>query len=209
MFDNYEIYLVETDFKDEDKLFTSIAKIPQEDNDRKCFSLTTPCSDGQISVWESDSNITISEIFDISPPSDDPWVRALFEKMGEATSRYVSLLEFEGPNTVEGMKEFYFNGKIYFYGEIYIGIDETFPNRAWIEFKKEFVDSFDEKSKYREYIFESWGLLGFKQSIYEPGDQWVNEIVRVSKHSGLGRDFITWGRVRTIEEINAEKDLRP
>ena len=49
--------------------------------------------------------------------------------------------------------------------------------------------------------------ISFSQLNSGPGDRYITEIVEFSKDSGLGREFITWGRVHTIEEIDTEKDL--
>ena len=69
------------------------------------------------------------------------------------------------------------------------------------------MEQLHEDTGYVEIIFNDWGILSFSQLNSEPGDRYITEIVEFSKNSGLGRDFIAWGRARTIEEINAEKDL--
>ena len=68
------------------------------------------------------------------------------------------------------------------------------------------MEKLHEDTGYGEIIFNDWGILSFSQLNSEPGERYITEIVEFSKSSGLGRDFITWGQARTIEEVDAEKE---
>ena len=204
---NYEVYIVNTEIENEDCALSAISKVLQWGDKRGCFALTDPSSSEQISKWENDPNVTVLEVVDIYPPSDIPRMRAFIEKIGQPIRRHVCLLRFEGPYTIEGLKYFWFDMGFFFGHVIYIGKDNSFPQHAWREYVKITMEQLHEDTGYVEIIFNDWGILSFSQLNSEPGDRYITEIVEFSKSSGLGRDFITWGQARTIEEVDAEKDL--
>ena len=205
--DNYEVYIVNTEIENEDCALSAISKVLQRDDKRGCFALTDPSSSEQISKWENDPNVTVLEVVDIYPPNDTPRMKAFIEKIGRPIRRHVCLLRFEGPYTIEGLKYFWFDMGIFFGHVIYIGKDNSFPQHAWREYVKITMEKLHEDTGYGEIIFNDWGILSFSQLNSGPGDRYITEIVEFSKDSGLGREFITWGRVHTIEEIDTEKDL--
>lgn len=205
--DNYEVYIVNTETENEYCALSAISKVLQRGDKRGCFALTDPSSSEQISKWENDPNVTVLEVVDIYPPSDTPRMRAFIEKIGQPIRCHVCLLRFEGPYTIEALKYFWFDMGIFFGHVIYIGKDNSFPQHAWREYVKITMEKLHEDTGYGEIIFNDWGILSFSQLNSEPDDRYITEIVEFSKSSGLGRDFITWGQARTIEEVDAEKDL--
>ena len=126
--DNYEVYIVNTEIKNEDCALSAISKVLQRGDKRRCFALTDPSSSEQISKWENDPNVTVLEVVDIYPPSDTLRMRAFIEKIGQPIRRYVCLLRFEGSYTIEGLKYFWFNMGIFFGHVIYVGKDNSFPH---------------------------------------------------------------------------------
>ena len=205
--DNYEVYIVNTETENEYCALSAISKVLQRGDKRGCFALTDPSSSEQISKWENDPNVTVLEVVDIYPPSDTPRMRAFIEKIGQPIRCHVCLLRFEGPYTIEALKYFWFDMGIFFGHVIYIGQENSFPQHAWREYVKITMEKLHEDTGYGEIIFNDWGILSFSQLNSEPDDRYITEIVEFSKSSGLGRDFITWGQARTIEEVDAEKDL--